>query len=194
MYTIILLNTSMKMHFYIIFACLQQTSTIRFENYRLVRSKRIAYLYLSLMGLLFLHMSLFVCVCVCASQNRRETIITGSFYIKERVEWREKELAWLHSPYRTKDGITVCSVSSFIVVCSLMPTLLYHTYTFSHEKKRKQNEYTFLLSFSFFSTSLIRWTIKRWGWQWQARLRHAKCRLSPSVNRRTDERVISFVD
>ena len=86
------------------------------------------------------------------------------------------------------------SLSHFFYCC-MFPDA-YPTYL-QWWKKGKRMNILFLFSFSpslcFFS-GLIRWTIERWCWQWQARQRHAKCRLSLSVNRRTSWRVISLMD
>jgi len=140
---------------------------------------------------MYIYTCMCVCMCVCASKNRRETIITGSFYTKKNWIEKEGELAWLHPPYGTRDD-NAHSVF-FIVVCSVMPTPLYLPYLHLLKKKKEKRTSILFSSLSLYG-SLIRWTIKRCWWRWRARQRHAKCRLSLSVNRRTCWRVIPFMD
>lgn len=160
-----------------------------------------AYINVALMGLRSLPLCLTVCVCVslspCASPCSCEIIITGSFYIKKRESWIERKRARVAS-LALQNERRQRSLSLFY--CCMFPDA-YPTYLQWWKKKgREWMNILFLLflllplSVSPLFSSLIRWTKERWGWQWQARQRHAKCRLSLSVNRRTSWRVISLMD
>ena len=146
---------------------------------------------------------LYVCVSLslslfpCASPYSCEIIITGSFYIKKKESWIERKRARVAS-LALQNERRQRSLSLFLLL--YVPWCL--PYLPPVMKKREENEWIYFsffflllpLSVSPFFSSLIRWTKERWGWQWQARQRHAKCRLSLSVNRRTSWRVISLMD